>query len=176
MEEEEISRNEKLNKVSMPPNEQMPGKPEITTIETFPISAEYTKFQLSSETIDALVSQNPSVVLKLIEENQRQQAISKEQEHEIEKISLQQKYELNLKKEENKLRREKAERNTLHLGIGAFCLIFAGVLFYSAKVDDKSLPGTIFTAALSAVAGGTSVALTQRSDKLKENNDDSEDA
>jgi hypothetical protein len=132
------------------------GEPiDIPAVEVFPLATYHQKYQLTSREVDALVKSNPEVILQLIQENQKQQKQTEEQEFELAKIRLSNEHEIKIKREENKLKSEQQNKNIIRLGIAAFCGIFAGALVYAARVDDKNLPNTIITAAISLLAGGS---------------------
>ncbi|NEQ96075.1 MAG: hypothetical protein F6K30_05005 [Cyanothece sp. SIO2G6] len=126
---------------------------EVKEIEVFPLSS-YSKIELSKQTIESLIDKNPDRLFRIVEENQRQQRQAQEQEHREVMLKLQHAQELAIKVEEHKALVERSDKNLIRFGIIAFVTLFAGVLWYSARVNDKNLPSTIFTAAVSAVAGG----------------------
>ena len=139
---------------------------DITEVEVFPLSS-YSKIQLSSQTVDSLVQSNPDALFRIVEENQRQQGVAQQHEYELEKIKLEYKQALSVKAEEAKQISEKSDKNLIRFGIVAFIVLFGGVLLYSVRVNDKNLPSTIFTAAMSAIAGGGVVLAKEKKDKDK---------
>jgi hypothetical protein len=140
---------------------------EITEVEIFPLSS-YSKIQLSSRTVESLVNQNPDALFRIVEENQQQQREAQEQAHKLEIMKLQHAQELAVKAEERRISLEDSNKSLIRFGIVSFIALFAGVLWYSAKVEDKNLPSTIFTAAMSAIAGGGVVLAKSKADKEKE--------
>lgn len=126
---------------------------EVTTVDVFP-AVDYSKIQLSSQITNALIQKNPETVLEIVQANQRQQREAQEQQHELALLKLKNYQEISLKKEERKIQGERTGNNLIYAGIVSFIAIFSGVLVYSAKVGDRTLPSTIFTAAMSAIAGG----------------------
>lgn len=140
---------------------------ETTEVEVFPLSS-YSKIQLSSQTVEALVHENPDALFRIVEENQRQQGEAQEQEHQLEMMRLQHAQELAVKAEERKASLEGSNKSLIRFGMIAFIALFSGVLWYSAKVDDKNLPSTIFTAAMSAMAGGGFVLAKDKAQKEQE--------
>jgi hypothetical protein len=128
---------------------------EVPVAEVYSL-ATYERFQLTNREVEALIKSNPAVILELIQENQRQQAKTQDQSHELEKIKIE---------NEHKIKSKNEEQNSINirLYIISFCAIFSGVLIYSARVNDKNLPNTVITAVISLLAGGsTTFALSKR--------------
>jgi hypothetical protein len=139
----------------------------ITEIEVFPLSSS-SKIQLSNRTIETLINQNPDALFRIVEENQKQQREAQEQEYRLEELRLQHAQDLAVKAEERKIILARSDKNLVRFAIVSFIALFAGVLWYSARVNDKNLPSTIFTAAMSAIAGGGVVLAKNNKDKENE--------
>jgi hypothetical protein len=160
-----------------PEPDRMESEPiDVPSKEIFPLATYHQKFQLTNHAVEALVENNPEVILQLIQDNQRQQQQSEEQRFELEKMQLKYEHEIKIKKEENKLKSEQQSKNIIRLGIAAFCGIFASALVYAARVDDKNLPNTIITAAISLLAGGSTsvIAFSRREEGEEKNNNTKE--
>ena len=131
-------------------------------VEAFPLTR-YERYSLPREAMDALVTSNPDVIVKLIQEEQTQRREREDHMYQLERMRLENEQNLKLKREENKLKNRQYDSTIIRLGIGAFCGIFIGALVYAARVDDKNLPNTIITAAISLLAGGsTTIAFSKR--------------
>jgi hypothetical protein len=130
---------------------------EVPTSEVYPFETyNQRKFELTNREVEALVKSEPAVILKLIQEDQRQRAKNQDQSFELEKIKIE---------NEHNIRSNSERQNSINirLFIIAFCAIFSGVLVYAARVNDKNLPNTVITAVISLLAGGsTTVALSKR--------------
>jgi len=138
---------------------------EVPVREIYPV-ANYQRFELTGREVEELVRTNPEVVLKLIQENQNQQRQKQEQEFSLRKMELEYEHQMKIKKEENKLKNEQQNKNIVRLGIFSFLAIFISALVYSARVNDKNLPNTVITAAISLLAGGsTSVIAFSRKER-----------
>jgi copper oxidase (laccase) domain-containing protein len=144
------------------------GDSTSSQIEILPWSSP-SKFQISPQVTEALIQKNPEALLSLIQNHQMQQREDQQQKYDLNLAKLRCAQELAIKAEERKTQSEKSSYNLICFGVIAFICLFSGVLFYSAKAQDKSLPGTIFTSAMSAVAGGGIVLAKSKGSKKEDN-------
>ncbi len=146
-----------LNNTVDPFRSLLPGDPNYVNCEA--IRGDASVFQA----VDALVSSNPEMILQLIQENQSQQGQRQTYEFELKKIELENDYKIKVSRDENKLKNIQRDRGLIAVGMGAFVVIFISSLVYAVRANDRNLPNTLITAAISLLAGGsTGVVVVSR--------------